>query len=423
MINNCWRPLFAVAAGAISAALGAAPVVAVPAPPFGALLAQTRDRAPRLAEANAAIARARGLADQAGARPNPELALEVENFAGSGPYRQLMAAETTLSVGLPLELGGKRPARIAAGRAELDVARARVAVAGADYDFTLAATYAEAEASGVRLDLADEALRLAEDDLRVAGALVRAGKEAALREVQARSAVETARAGVDAARAAQAAALAELTALSGAPQPFTSVPPSLLPHAEQDEALPAPDPLASPAYRAALAGREAAARRVTVERSRRVPDLTASVGVRRFAGEDSDSDATAAVAGLSLPLPVFDRNRGNIAAANAELLGAEAALSVARFEAESGVRAGRARAVAALSRIAAARDAERTAAEAYRLSRLGYEGGKLPLIEVLNARRALHEARVATVDARLERLGAEAELARLAGVQPFGDLP
>ena len=421
MFNNCWRPRFAVAAGAIAAALGAAPVVAVPAPPFGALMAQTRDRAPRLAEANAAIARARGLADQAGARPNPELALEVENFAGSGPYRQLTAAETTLSVALPFELGGKRPARIAAGRAELDAARARVAVAGADYDFTLATTYAEAEANGVRVDLAVEALRLAQDDLRVAGGLVRAGKEAALREVQARSAVETARAGVDAARAAQAATLAELTALSGAPQPFTSVPPSLLPHAEQDEALPAPNPLASPAYRAAQAAREAAARRVTVERSRGAPDLTASVGVRRLAGEDSD--ATAAVAGLSLPLPVFDRNRGNIAAANAELLGAEAALSVARFEAERGVLAGRARAVAALSRIAAARDAERTAAEAYRLSRLGYEGGKLPLIEVLNARRALTEARAATVDARIERLRAEAELARLAGVQPFGDLP
>lgn len=411
-------------AASVALAIGAtAPVAAVTAPPFPTLLAEARERAPRLAEANAGIARAAGLAQQAGARPNPELGVELENFGGSGPYENFGASETTVSVGVPFELGGKRPARIAAGRAELDAARARVLVAGAEYDFALAASYADAEADGVRLDLAKDALRLAEDDLRVAKALVDAGKEAALRQVQARSAVESARAGVDMARAAQAASLAELTALAGAPQPFTSVPPSLLPHAERDETLPAPDPLASPAYRAAQAAREAAARRVAVERTRQSPDLTASVGVRRFGGDDEARSATAAVAGLALPLPLFDRNRGNIAAASAELVGAEAAVSAARFEAESGVRAGRARAVAALSRIAAARDAESTAAEAYRLSRLGYEGGKLPLIEVLNARRALTEARVATVDARLERLGAEAELARLAGAPPFGDLP
>ena len=97
-------------------------------------------------------------------------------------------------------------------------------------------------------------------------------------------------------------------------------------------------------------------------------------------------------------------------------------MSIARFDAEAGARSGLARATAAFSRIAAARDAERTAEEAYRLSRIGYEGGKLSLLEVLNARRALTEARTSAVDARLERLSAEAALARLAGTTPFGDI-
>ena len=353
------------------------------------------------------------------ARPNPVITANVENFAGSPPYERFGQAETTVSIGVPFEPGGKRAARIAAGAAGVDAARARVAVTGVDYGFALADAYARAEAAAVRLAVAMEVLALAEDDLRVASILVRSGKEADLRAVQARSGAEAARAGVDKARAEQATALAQLSALAGAAEPYTSVPPSLLAHADLAEPLPRPDPLASPLYKAALAERLAASQRLRVEQTRRVPDVTASLGIRRLAVDN----ATALVGGFSLPLPLFDRNRGNIDAANADLGGAEAGVAVARLDAEAGVRSGLARFEAAFSRIRAARDGEASAAEAYRLSRLGYKGGKLPLLEVSAARRALAEARAATIDARLERLSAEAEVARLAGTAPFGDVP
>jgi cobalt-zinc-cadmium efflux system outer membrane protein len=71
--------------------------------------------------------------------------------------------------------------------------------------------------------------------------------------------------------------------------------------------------------------------------------------------------------------------------------------------------------------VKAARDGEAAAAEAYRLARIGYEGGKLPLLELLSARRALSEARAQSINALLERLRAEVELARLKGVAPFGE--
>jgi len=48
--------------------------------------------------------------------PNPGAWLEIENFNGNGPYRVTGVAETTFSVVLPVEFGGKRGARIAAGR-------------------------------------------------------------------------------------------------------------------------------------------------------------------------------------------------------------------------------------------------------------------------------------------------------------------
>lgn len=413
------RPLRAVLIGVSVAALQAGATIAGPAPPYAELLRQAQTSAPRLAEARAEIARAQGLARQAGARPNPVLGVEVENFAGSGPFEGADLSETTASIEQTLELGGKRGARVAAGRAEVDAARLRAIEIGAQYAFDLAEAYAQAEAADRRIALAGESLGLAEEDARIATALVEAGREADLRRVQAGAAMQAARAALEEARAAQATAFGNLTALSGAPAPITSVAVSLLAQADQPMAVSSPDPLASPTYLAAAAAREAAARRIRVERSRAVPDLTVSVGVRRF----QEDDATAAVAGVSAPFPLFDRNRGNISAAQAELSAAEARLDSARLDSEANARAGVARISATDSRLAAAREGERTADEAYRLTRIGYEGGKLDLVELLNARRALAEARAQTIDAALARLSAQAALARLQGSAPFGDQP
>jgi len=416
-IKHRW-PLSAALFGAGACALAAAPALADPAPPFSELLRQAQS-APRPAESRAEVDQAEGLARQAAARPNPTVSLGVENFGGAGPYTAFRGSEITLSVEQPLELGGKRAARIAAGRAGLEAARARSAQSAADFAFDLASAYAEAEAAERRVTLAQEMFGLAQEDARVAAALVAAGKEADLRAVQANSAVHAAQASVEAARSAKETAFGRLTALAGAPAPITSIPASLLAHADRPEPPPSPDPMASPAYLSARSLRAAAARRVEVERTRAAPDVTVSLGMRHLTGDR----ATALVAGVSVPFPLFDRNRGAIQASTAELAAAEARLNAARLDAQAESRSGVARAKAALARIAAAREGETTAEEAYRLSRVGYEGGKAPLIELLAARRALAEARAQTLDARLERLGAEAALARLQGVAPFGDQP
>lgn len=411
------RPPLAVLLCALASGLPATAALAEPAPTYRALLEQAQASAPRLAEVRSDSARTEGLARQAAARPNPTLEVDIENFSGGGPFRGADLAETTAQLGQTLELGGKRPARIAAGRAEVDAARARSTQARADFAFDLADAYAQAEAAERRVELASEAVALAQEDARVAHALVTAGKEADLRAVQARAAVQAARAALDEARAAAAAAFGKLTALAGSPRPLTAIIASLLDHADRSEAIPRPDPLAAPSYLAAQAAREAAARRVRVERTRAVPDVAVRLGVRRFNGDD----ATALVGGLSVPLPVFDRNRGNVSAAQAELDGAEARLNAARLDAETDVRSATARALAAQSRIAAARESEMAADEAYRLTRIGHQGGKLSLVELNAARRGLTEARAQTLNARLERLSAEAMLARLQGVAPFGD--
>lgn len=391
---------------------------AAPAPPFAELLRRAQVRAPLIAETNANLAAAEGMARQAAARPNPVLGAQVENFSGGGPYSSAQPTETTATVQQLVELGGKRSARIFAGRAEIESARGDARSRQASFGYDLVLAYAQAEAAEKRIGLAEEALALAQEDERLAKALVDAGREADLRQVQARAGVQSARAGVNEAKASSAAALGVLTSLAGETEPFTSVPSSLL---SQAAAAPAarPDPTQSPAFLAARAARNAAAARVRVEQTKGVPDVTVSAGVRRFEVDGS----TAMVAGVSLPFPVFDRNRGAISAAQAELRAAEARVEAARLEAGAEANTSVARIAASASRRSAAKDAETAADEAYRLTRIAYEGGKLDLVELLAARRTLTDARAQSLAAAVEQVSAQAALARLQGRAPFGDEP
>lgn len=411
------RPLLAAASGLVALGLLAGVAAAEPAPAFADLLRQAQETAPRLAEARAEIARAEGLARQARVIPNPTLGLEVENFSGSGPYRGMNQAETTASIAQTLELGGKRSARASAAQAEVQAAQQRAQRAQADFRFDLTVAYAEAEASDRRFVLAQDALGLAVEDARIARAFVEQGREPDLRRIQAEAAVQAARATLDEAKAARATAFANLTALAGAPAPITSIPVSLLDETPSHSAANTPAAARAPGLLVAQAEREAAQRRLTLERRRAVPDVNVSVGFRRF----EDGGTSALVAGVSVPLPLFDRNRGNISAVQAEVTAAEARLNAARLDAEATVRAGLARGAAAETRLTAAREGERAAQEAYRLTRIGYEGGKLSLAELLVARRALTDARIQAIAAASERVSAQAALARVSGAAGTGD--
>ncbi|MCJ2185155.1 TolC family protein, partial [Novosphingobium sp. 1949] len=291
---------------------------AEPAPPYAQLLRGAQD-APRIDALDADVARAQGLAEQARARPNPTLSLFGENFAGSSPYRGFDETQTTLQYNHPIELGGKRAARIAAGRAGVVAAEARSLEGRLDYAWDLARAYAAAEVAERRIGIAADEVEEAQADLVLARALVSAGKEARLRQLQAETELNALQADLEATQATSTLALARLSALAGRTTPFTSLSESLLDRLNAKPAMGPVDPLQSLSVRTAEAEREAASRAIEAQRRMASPDVTAQIGVRRFEPEN----AAALVAGVSLPLPLFDRNRGNIAAAQAKARGAE----------------------------------------------------------------------------------------------------
>lgn len=409
MSSTRWPLRAALASVACGALHGAA--LAQTAPPLETLLREAT--APRLVVGKAEIRAAEGRAMQARARPNPTLDLQVENIGGDGAYRDFQSAETTLSVGQALELGGKRGARIATADAELDTARSRADLGHVAYVRDLIVAYATAEAANERLSVANESRDLAQADARAARLLVANGKEAGLRALQAGAAVSAALADVSRAEAEANAALARLAALTGGERTFTAVTPGVLDRTWRSSTTPA----RAPTVALAEAEQRAAIQKLGLERRRATPDLTVSVGVRRLAGDD----ATAAVAGFSLPLPLFDRNRGSVKTARAEADAARARLMIAQADAIAERSGAEGEARASERTVIAGREGEAAAREAYRLARLGYEAGKLPLIELLSTRRDLVAARQRHIEARLARTKAQADLAQANGQIAFGD--
>lgn len=359
---------------------------------------------PRVTQAKALAEAAEARARQAGVSPNPELSLEVENFAGSGAFQGLRSTEATLALSQRLELGGKRSARVEVARAERDFAFFSYKAALADLDREIRLAHAELRADEDRAILARDNTASAEELARTARILVDAGREPPLRQLRAEAALAEA-------KAEQARTFGELlssrrllAALIWSDDPELSA-------TFAEEAAPANVPVEAPTLneQLAIAQKNAALARVRLARANAIPDITASGGVRRFA----EGRETALVAGVSISLPFRDRNRGTIEASQSESLAAEAAAMLARNEANRARYDARMLLGAAELRYEAlAGLGISQAEEALRLAQIGYNAGKFSLLELLDARNALNAARLNLIQARFDRAEALAALIR-----------
>ena len=391
----------ALMAGAFIASSGAA--LAEPVS-LAAALAQGAEQSPRVTQAKAQADAAEARARQAGVSPNPELSIEVENFAGSGAFQGLRSTETTLAVSQRLELGGKRSARVEVARAERDFAFLSYKTALADLDRDIRLAHAELRADEDRAVLARDNTAATEELVRIAKILVDAGREPPLRQLRAEATLAEA-------KAEQARTFGELLSSRRLLATLIWSEDTELSAMFAEEVAPPNVPVEAPTLneQLAIAQKSAALARVRLARANAVPDVTASGGVRRF-GEGRE---TALVAGVSIALPFRDRNRGNIEAAQSDSIAAESAAMLARIEANRMRYDARMLLGAAEMRYEAlAGLGISQAEEALRLAQIGYNAGKFSLLELLDARNALNSAKLNLIQARFDRAEALAALIR-----------
>ncbi len=357
-------------------------------------LALTLERSPELAAFDWDIRAAEARIIQARLRPNPELSLEAEDITGTRAFKSGDEAETTLQLSQLIELGGKRPARI-------QEAQLHRALADFEYQVKRVAVLRETTERFIELLLAQRRVALAEETVTLTGQAVPLTEQRV--EVGKASAVETTRANVGLALAQIAreqarrdliAAKASLSAQWGETTTvgFDSVTGDL----DRMEALPS-----FPSLVARL-GRNPELARWTVERERReatlrlqkaqaAPDITAMAGPRVMGKGD---EYTLGIIGFSIPLPIFNRNQGNIAEANALLSKTDPEERAAEARAFAELSVAYQALLRASGEVAILKDSVIPGAtQSVELLTSGYEAGRFSQIEILLERRTLFDAR------------------------------
>ncbi len=377
-----------------------------------ALLDAVRDEHPTIQAAQARIRAAEGTRASAGRLGNPVISYQVDNasFPAAGSVAGI-DRETTEMATLPLAPFYLRGSRVAQTAAQVRAVRA-----DADRDrqrFALDAAGAFYRVAQARITAATERDLVSWLDSLVVYNRARAREGVAAEADLLRSALERDRAAAEAtmADAELARASAQLASYLGAPgmlgsgDVVTGEMPLAIP-ADATRSLVASDTIAGrtsdlppssitlrPDVRAAREREAAAAAGISTERRMLFREAGATLGVKQMMGTNS------MIAGLSLPLPLFDQNRGEVARATAERdmarydLAAQERLAYADVTGTSAA----ARLLTVRAEAMAGPGPEGLLARADEMRRIAlgaYREGAIPLIQVLDAARAWGETRL-----------------------------
>lgn len=366
-------------------------------------------QAPQIQAADAALRAAEANVQLSGLRPNPTLSVEAENVMGSGRYAGFGGGEKTIAFSVPLELGGKRQARVSVAQAERTAAGIGTRTAQADLTLQVTEAFIGLAASERQAQIAISNHELAERAYHAARERVRAGKASPIDEQ--RADVLRINAEVRSSKSTRAVELARSTIarLTGISQPITVVSPWF-------ERIDGNNPVSpvsqSLGFAAAEANVAAASARIDAASRDRTPDVTLTIGMRRY-GDTSDK---AAVLGLTVPLPLFNRGTAVVARSQAEYDRAVSARRAVVLEFEQSIAQADSDVADALAAARAANGPALAAAEeAARIARIGYREGKFPQLELIEAERALAETREASVTALTALHTSRARLAHLQG--------
>ncbi len=350
------------------------------------------ERSPDLAGFSAEARASEARQVQAGVRPNTAATADFEDFAGSGNFRGASQMQTTLRLGSLIELGGKRGRRRETAEAAHDLARS-------EYDLERTDVLAEVTQRFITVVSAQDVLALAREStasldeaLRIVRQRVEAGRTSALEEKKAAVALARSRIEEQSAERDLAGARMRLASSWGDATPGFD-------RAEADlfalETLPALDTLLARVADSPEIARFATEKRlreseIWLARAKGAPDATFGAGVRRV----EDSGDHAFVAGVTLPLPLFDRNRGGVAEAQAVLEKTEAAQRAAenRWRARlSGLYQDLL--TSSLEVEATRREILPQAEEALRIAEQGFREARYSYLELADAQRTLRDVR------------------------------
>ena len=353
---------------------------------------------------------------QAGLGPNPEMEVEVEGVGGTGEARGFDAAETTIQLSQLIELGRKSQKRKMVAALEKELAgtdyrsQKREILSGA------ARAFVDVLRAQEKLDLSDELLLLSERSFETVEKRIKAGKDSPVEGNRAAIAQANMRISNRQAQRDLEYARKQLASFWGQDEPRFERAAGDLDHIEQVPALAdlREQLKLNPAYTRweTEIKRDRAA--LDLEKAKALGDVTVAAGVRRF-NETDDNDF---VFGVSIPLPISDRNQGAKQEAAYNLAQSRVEREAAWVELLSEFNRTYQELVDSFSQATSLRnDVLPAAVEMFQAATRSYQEGKLDYLNMLDAQRTLFEVKNDYIDSLATYHGARTEIERLLGNQ------
>lgn len=370
-------------------------------------IARTFEDDPGLAAAMAGLRSAEASARQAGARPNPTAVLELENFGGKSPFGAFDKAEATYSFVQELELGGDRHARRKLAERQSAAVRIENELRALDLRESVELAFVEAQAAEAIAEIVQSRLSVVNEFARDVDRRVKAARDPAVALARVTARLAETQVAAETMQARVAASKARLASYWGGDSNFAIETATFF-----DLSSKPTSSTTSPDLALARAHKESADARVAVEHAKRIPNPDVKAGFRQF----RDVNSSAFIVGLSVPLPVWNRNSGGLAAARADRMRAE-------YEVEARSRTISRETALLLSQV----ETTRAEIEAYTAriipsseralvqSLEAYAQGGLSYLEVLEAQQSLADAKLRQIAALRTFHQTEARLSRRRG--------
>ena len=358
-----------------------------------------------------------GRTSQAGALPNPEFELSIDNFWGSRELRGFDSAEYTLAVSQLVELGGKRAKRAIAAGIDRDLAGWDYEAKKLDLLSEVTKAFIDVIAEQERLNVTEELYGLAEQSLNTVSARVQAGKVSPIEETRAAAELSKAKIELERAKRSLEAARKRLSTAIGSPAPFfekaggqLDLAADIPPYEQFVQNINRNPDIAR--WSTEVDQRKAA---LNLERANRIPDPSVSIGVKRF----RETEASALVAGISFPLPLFNRNSGAVAEAESRLWKAEEEQKAALLKTHTAATEVYLALSSAFVEAAALKKSVLPGLQsAFEAVQEGYRYGKFGYLEMLDAQRSLSESKKQYIESVAAYTKATADMERLTGADP-----
>ena len=348
-----------------------------------------------------------GVRIQAGVRHNPYISSEIQDTRSD-------TQQITLQFNQEIELGNKRESRLALAdilhtkaTAELDALKATI------HANTVNAFY-EVLVAQERLALSKSSFEVANAAVNAATKRVNAGKSSPVEETKSNIAASSAKIELNQSNSQLNSARKRLSALWGNPFPVfeqaygdvENIP--LVPSFENLLALLENAPAIG------IANLEVSARggSTKLARSQSTPNITISAGIVH----NQELGLNQAILGLSAPIPLFDRNQGNVQEAVSLQYKAQDELIALKTQLTTKLAGEHERlSVARLSAISLREEILPGAQNAFEAANKGFNAGKFNFLDVLDAQRTLFQAKSQYIQVLLDAHQAIAEIESILG--------